>query len=414
MVPLMILVLIFAMASDTVTALNVENVKTWFWTNNTWISVVVKGDVDGDGRVEMVTGGCFDDGARNVAQLCVWDGATLSLENVKTWYWTDDTFISSVAVGDVDADGKNEIVTAGGYYDGTRSVAQLCVWNGATLGLENVKTWYWTDDTVINSVAVGDVDDDGKTEIVTGGKYFENVSQSLAQLCVWNGATLGLENVKTWHWGWSDTPTSITSVVVGDVDGDGKIEIVTGGSYYDRTYLSQLCVWDGATLTLENVKTWAVGQAGGSVSVVVGDVDGDGKTEIVTGGFYAALTIPAYAELFVLDGATLATENAKTWQWSYFTYVWSVAIGDSDGDGQIEIITGGSYEEGPIGIAQLCVWDGTTLTLENVKTWYWISDTSITSVVVGDVDGDGKIEIVTGGSYYDGTRSIAQLCVWSQ
>jgi hypothetical protein len=58
----------------------------------------------------------------------VWDGATLALENVTTWYWTGETDISSVAVGDVDADGSAEIVTGGGHSDGTRAVAQLTVW----------------------------------------------------------------------------------------------------------------------------------------------------------------------------------------------------------------------------------------------------------------------------------------------
>ena len=68
--------------------------------------------------------------ARFNAQLCVWDGATLTLENVKTWYWTSNTVIYSVAVGDVDDDSEAEIVTGGTYNDGTRANAQLCVWDG--------------------------------------------------------------------------------------------------------------------------------------------------------------------------------------------------------------------------------------------------------------------------------------------
>jgi hypothetical protein len=36
----------------------------------------------------------------------------------------------------------------------------------------------------------------------------------------------------------------------------------------------------------------------------------------------------------------------------------------------------------------------------------------INSVAVGDVDGDSQVEIVTGGKYDDGVRDIAQLCIW--
>ena len=110
--------------------------------------------------------------------------ATLTLENVKTWYWTGDTSINSVAVKNVDGDSKTEIVTGGTYNDGTRSNAQLCVWDGATLTLKNVKTWYWTGDTSINSVAADDVDGDPQIEIATGGSYFDG-SRQVAQLCIW-------------------------------------------------------------------------------------------------------------------------------------------------------------------------------------------------------------------------------------
>ena len=58
-------------------ALTLDNVRTWYWTNHTFIGSVVRGDVDGDGKVEIVTGGYYNDGARNNAQLCVRDGAAL-------------------------------------------------------------------------------------------------------------------------------------------------------------------------------------------------------------------------------------------------------------------------------------------------------------------------------------------------
>ena len=63
---------------------------------------------------------------RQNAQLCLWNGATLALENVKTWYWTGSTNIWSVAVGDADSDGKKEIISAGDYAEGVSDFAYAC------------------------------------------------------------------------------------------------------------------------------------------------------------------------------------------------------------------------------------------------------------------------------------------------
>ena len=405
---LAILTLSLTMVMPTANAMATKNVQTWYWTSSTTIQSVARADVDGDGKNEIVTGGYYFDGTRFNAQLCVWDSATLALENVKTWFWTADTFINSVAVGDVDGDGQVEVVTGGYYWDGARKTAQLCVWSGATLALENVKVWYWTSSTNINSVVVGDVDGDGKNEIVTGGNYFDG-AHLIGQLCVWNGATLSLKNVKTWLWG---SETDIHSVTIGDVDSDGKVEIVTGGYYNDNTRnVAQLCVWDGTTIALESIKTWYWTSNTYVYSVAVGDVDGDGKNEIVTGGDYYRGALSNNAQLCVWDGATLSLENVEAWSWG--TQIRSVAVGDVDGDGKNEIVTGGYYWDGTRSFAQLCVWDGATLALENVKSWYWTSSSIINSVAVGDVDADGKNEIATGGYYNDYTRNVAQLCVWS-
>jgi hypothetical protein len=52
------------------------------------------------------------------------------------------------------------------------------------------------------------------------------------------------------------------------------------------------------------------------------------------------------------------------------------------------------------------------LASEDVRTWQWTVNTRVSSVVVGNLDGDIKEEVVTGGSFNDGTRIVAQLCVW--
>ena len=86
---------------------------------------------------------------RNVAQLSFGMAQHLQLEKVKTWYWTGNTVINSVAIGNVDGDSQVEIVTGGYYFDGIRNVAQLVEWNGASLGMLNglllVLDWQYCD-----------------------------------------------------------------------------------------------------------------------------------------------------------------------------------------------------------------------------------------------------------------------------
>jgi hypothetical protein len=392
-----------AMVSRAADALISQNLVSWYWTSDTNVAAVATGDVNGDGQTEIVTAGYFNDGTRWVTQLSIFNGATLALLNVRTWYWTGDTQISSVAVANISGTATLDIVTGGAYFDGTRWVAQLSTWNGATLALENVRTWYWTGDTQISSVAVANINGGPALDIVTGGAYFDG-TRWVAQLSVWNGATLALENVRNWYW---TSNTTVNSIAIGDVNADGIQEIVTGGAFFDNTrWVSQLSVWNGPTLAINNVQTWYWTSDTEIDSVAIANINGGTALDIVTGGSYFDNT-RSNAQLAVWNGLTLALENIVNWYWTSNTSVSSISIGHFSSPTSLDVVTAGTYNDGARNYGQVMDWDGATLTLKSsVATWFLTSNTVANSVsIVGS-------RIFVGGSFYDLNRANAQLTVW--
>ena len=131
-----------------------------------------------------MTGGYYYDGSRNIAQVVEWVGSGLAADRLTVWSWLSGTVMNSLALGDVDGDGQVEVVTGGHYFDGTRNIAQMVVCSGSTLAFENIKSWYWIGNTTINSLAIDNVDGDAFEEIVTGGAYYDG-ARWISQFTVW-------------------------------------------------------------------------------------------------------------------------------------------------------------------------------------------------------------------------------------
>jgi hypothetical protein len=145
--------------------------------------------------------------------------------------------------------------------------------------------------TIVNNVKVGDVDDDGSPEIITGGFAFDG-EKVVAQLriWIWNGQDLTLEGTKEWT---TQDIAEIRGLSINDVDSDGRKEIVTSGitatsgSFYSGVpEMAQLRVWswDGRAFTLKNSEDWFIDEGAAAWNVASGDIDKDGVTEIVTVG----------------------------------------------------------------------------------------------------------------------------------
>jgi hypothetical protein len=380
-------------------------------------------DVDGDGVMEMITGGYsynyMPNGNRTLGwaplKIWNWDGTNLTLE--KNYSWTGN--VGCVYAGDADGDGKTEIITAGRLTNSTKSVSSLRIWswNGQDLVLRGSY-----EGISVNAIFVGNVDKDNKPEIVTVARAY-NTTQSPAQLSVWQWDGNSFSLKKSAEWSAAADIARGNSVNAGDLDKDGVIEIVTCGYVNNLKNCSgQVRVWqfDGTDLSMKANAEWrmvdgySVDNAGNVIgntmahNVKVGDVDDDGFPEIITGGFtYDGEKVEGQLRIWNWTGGILNLEKSQEWMTSDITEPKSISINDVDGDGKIEIVTSGSaagygsfaQDAANKTHAQLRVWswDGNTLTLKQSKDWIVGEAVCAWNVGTGDVDNDGVVEIVTVG-----------------
>ena len=393
--------------SSPASALISQNATSWFWNSDTNAAALAIGDVNGDGQKEIVTGGSFNDGTRFNAQLIVWNSATLSAQKVTSWFWTGDTQVSCVALANITGGVGLDIVTGGSYFDGTRWIAQLIVWNGTTLVAQKVTTWFWTSDTEISSVAVANVTGGSSLDIVTGGAFFD-VTRWNSQLIVWNASTLVAEKVTTWYW---TSNTYINSVAIANITGGTSLSIVTGGTFNDGTRNNaQLIVWNPATLTVQSLTSWFWTSYTEINSIAVANVTGGTALSIITGGDFFD-NLRNNAQLIVWNGATLSVQSLTSWFWTADTKVASIAVANMTGGTSLDVVTAGTFNDGTRSNAQIIEWNGATLVANTLATWFTTSNTGANSVALANFGLAGN-RIVEGGSYFDLTRSVGQLTIW--
>ncbi|MFH1508698.1 MAG: right-handed parallel beta-helix repeat-containing protein [bacterium] len=201
---------------------------------------------------------------------------------------------------------------------------------------------YGTNKWGVN-VACGNLDDDEADEIITGAGPGEIFGPHV-RAWNYNGSTIS-SIAKVSYFAYK-TPKWGVNVAAGDVDGDGYDEIITGAGP-GAVYGPHVRGWDvdsDSAVAIPGINFLAYGTNKFGVNVTVGDVDGDGYDEIITGAGPGSV-FGAHVRGWNYDGAQITElPNFSFFAWSpndirYGAKVYAGA--DLDGDGKNELIVGG-------------------------------------------------------------------------
>ena len=260
-----------------------------------------------------------------------------------------------VTMGDVNGDGKLDMVTAN-YFPNTVSVL---LGNGD--GTFAAKADFATGARPF-SVTLGDVNRDGKLDVVSANSSDDTVSVLLGN----GNGTFGPKTDFA-------TGTKPKFVTLGDVNGDGKLDVVTANSTGNSASVL-LGNGNGTFATKTNFVTGS-----GPVSVALGDVNSDGKQDLLTANFVSNT-------FSVLLGNGNGTFAAKT-DFSTGSRPYSVTLGDVNGDGKLDIVTSNNFAN------TVSVLLGNGNGTFGPKTDFSTGD-GPRSVEFGDLNGDGKLDMV--------------------
>lgn len=336
---------------------------------------IAAGDLDGDSRAELVT---WNDQSKRLVVSRLEGGA---FRDIASHEIAD--FPNAIVVADLDADGKAELVVGQGLRgynpkEGPQTDARVNVYRPLSPGgWEPVEVFRKvTERPDVTSLKVVDLDGDKQPEILFAlfvEKYFVDVMAARRSAEGWT-----VEKILNVRMG--------PHVAAGDVFGEGRPRIVVGRPYGDA-----LGVLGDAFVAGENGKRLALPFFRGVSSLAVGDADGDGRLEIAAGdGWHQD-----YGKL-ARGRVAVAWREAGSWRYELVedvpkqTRIRGIEFIDIDGSGGQEILAWGEMRNSLGGDVRLYErrdggWRGATLA------------TDVQGHAVADFEGNGRLQIVFAG-----------------
>ncbi|PWG80605.1 MBG domain-containing protein [Pararcticibacter amylolyticus] len=232
-------------------------------------------------------------------------------------------------------------------------------------------------------VAMSDLDADGKTDMVVVNTQSNSVTVYHNESADGSITSTSFPAAKSVTLAVGDAPKSI---VVGDVDGDGKPDVVVS-NYASRTFSVLRNTSASGSLSFESQVS--VNTASGSNMITMNDMNGDGKPDVITANAGSS-TVSVFRN--ISTASKVAFDAAKT-DYAVGGTPWWVTTGDLNGDGKPEVVTANAGSNN-ISVITNTAGRGVFNSSSFAPAVNYAAAEGSRSVAIGDLDADGKAELV--------------------
>lgn len=272
------------------------------------------------------------------------------------------------------------------FFDGS-AVAQTQIFDPVLVGEK--------EGNGVTAMAFGDVDLDGKLDMLMG-----RISGIGAECYRNSGDPVPYSESD----GWRGYGSEGYALALGDLDGDHDLDVVIGiGGTYVAGWSNYVHRFEGGHFL--DHPTWTSSTELNTQSVALGDVDGDGDLDLVVGNGKSSAVAQGQPNTLFLnqwnDGVVTIFLSQPDWQSELANISWQVALGDLDGDGDLDAFIANSTHMDEDGDAvdfdanEVWINDGrgvftdSGLRLGNLRSY---------AAALGDLDGDGDLDAVVGNN----------------
>ncbi|HUC80670.1 MAG TPA: FG-GAP-like repeat-containing protein [Flavisolibacter sp.] len=339
---------------------------------------ITLGDLNNDGKQDIVVAN------NSTGSISILKNSSTSL---KLEFNRTDSAVRydsyDVAIADFDGDGKPDI-TAVSLFPKVFTVYRNTSIAGGDIMLAPKAEFDAPANTY--NITIADIDDDGKADVVTANGHgtisvFRNTSSlgviSFADKIDFNAGG------------------GATGICNGDFNGDGKVDIAVSNETGNVVYVLRNTTTVG-TISFAPAISYSTGVR--PMSLCTADFDGDGKLDIAVANGDAN-TISIIRNTSASGNLTFAPGISISSPYIVPSYQQKIAASDLDGDGKPDFLVTNKLNPGSVSVYRNMTVNGTSNISFSRSTF--LTEVFTTGLAVGDIDSDGKPDIVAGSFYND-------------